>query len=83
MFLTDGRVLKRRESISRGSPGRPLTDDEVAAKFTENLRFVGIHAERARSVADELLNGKSIIRAVRRVNELTVAATGSAPTTSA
>jgi 2-methylcitrate dehydratase PrpD len=83
VFTTDGRVLKRREVINRGSPGRPLTDDEVAAKFTENLQFVGIDAERARSVADELLNGKSIISAVRRANELTVAASNLTPTMSA
>ena len=40
MTLRDGRVLERDEPINRGSPERPLSDDDVAAKFRRNAAAV-------------------------------------------
>jgi len=37
---TDGRVLRHREQINRGAEERPLTDDDVAAKFRDNVTLV-------------------------------------------
>jgi 2-methylcitrate dehydratase PrpD len=34
----DGRQLERKELVNRGGPGRPLTADELAAKFRDNAR---------------------------------------------
>jgi hypothetical protein len=36
MRLRDGRVLERDEPLNRGSAERPLSDDDVAAKFRRN-----------------------------------------------
>jgi 2-methylcitrate dehydratase PrpD len=36
MTLRDGRVLERDEPLNRGSAERPLSDDDVAAKFRRN-----------------------------------------------
>lgn len=38
IILRDGRVREAAELINRGHPDRPLTDDEVAAKFASNAR---------------------------------------------
>ena len=38
IVLRDGRVREAEELINRGHPDRPLTDDEVAAKFASNAR---------------------------------------------
>jgi 2-methylcitrate dehydratase PrpD len=34
--LVDGRSLTRRVEANRGTPDNPLTDDDLAAKFTDN-----------------------------------------------
>ncbi len=34
--LTDGRILREREPINRGSPDRPLTSADILAKFRAN-----------------------------------------------
>ena len=36
--LRDGRVREAEELVNRGHPDRPLTDDEVIAKFSSNAR---------------------------------------------
>lgn len=38
IMLRDGRVREIEELVNRGHPDRPLTDDEVTAKFTANAR---------------------------------------------
>jgi 2-methylcitrate dehydratase PrpD len=38
IVLRDGRVREIEELVNRGHPDRPLTDEEVAAKFTANAR---------------------------------------------
>ncbi|MCE3556000.1 MmgE/PrpD family protein [Pseudonocardia sp. RS11V-5] len=35
--LADGRVLRHREQVNRGHDERPLTNDEVVAKFRETI----------------------------------------------
>jgi 2-methylcitrate dehydratase PrpD len=34
--LADGRVLTQRVEANRGTPGNPMSDDDLAAKFTDN-----------------------------------------------
>ena len=34
--LDDGRTLSERVAVNRGHPERPLTDEEIQAKFFEN-----------------------------------------------
>jgi 2-methylcitrate dehydratase MmgE/PrpD-like protein len=36
LTLRDGRVLERDEPLNRGCAERPLSDDDVAAKFRRN-----------------------------------------------
>ena len=38
--LTDGRRLTRREQVNRGHDERPLTNDEIAAKYAETIGTV-------------------------------------------
>ena len=38
IVLRDGRVREADELVNRGHPDRPLTDEEVAAKFSANAR---------------------------------------------
>lgn len=38
--LTDGRVLTRREQVNRGHDERPLTNDEIAAKYASSMALV-------------------------------------------
>ena len=50
----DGRVLEQREDIHRGAPERPLGEDAVTAKFTDNAtRAVG--SQRAAAIRDTVL----------------------------
>jgi len=36
VVTTDGRTLSERVEVNRGGPGRPLSADELRAKFTDN-----------------------------------------------
>jgi len=38
MTLRDGRKLERDEPLNRGSAERPLSDDEVLAKFRQHQK---------------------------------------------
>jgi 2-methylcitrate dehydratase PrpD len=46
--LADGRVLGQRESVNRGHAERPLSNDEIRAKYFDNatLHFPRAHAQR-------------------------------------
>ena len=48
--LRDGTLLRHREDVNRGHPDRPVTNDEVQAKFMENatLHFPVHQAETMR-----------------------------------
>lgn len=59
--LEDGRTLNQRVPINRGNPERPLTNDEIEAKFFENcsLTLDATAAHRIRALVlrlDELAN---------------------------
>lgn len=45
--LRNGEILAHREAVNRGHPERPVTNEEVRAKFMENatLHFPVVHAE--------------------------------------
>lgn len=49
--LADGRVLRHREQVNRGHDQRPLTNDEIVAKFRETIGRVATDAtaDRVRS----------------------------------
>lgn len=48
--LADGRVLRHREAVNRGNTDRPLTNEEIVAKFTDNASrtLSRHHADRVR-----------------------------------
>ncbi|WBO21294.1 MmgE/PrpD family protein [Sphingomonas abietis] len=50
----DGRHIARREAINRGAPDRPITNDEIRAKFDDNAAR---HLPRAQAdaIADAVL----------------------------
>lgn len=47
----DGRILRHREAMNRGSDGNPLSDADVERKFMDNARRQ-ISADRARRILD-------------------------------
>lgn len=51
----DGRRLAHREAINRGSSDRPLTNDDIVAKFFDNAQRV-VSRERASQVRDAVLD---------------------------
>lgn len=53
--LKDGRELRHREAQNRGSDARPLTADEIIAKFRGNAERV-VSAGRAQRLADAVLS---------------------------
>ena len=54
VLLKDGRELRHREAINRGSAERPLTNAEVEAKFMQNAAYCVTEA-RAKSIRDAAL----------------------------
>ncbi|AMH43879.1 MULTISPECIES: MmgE/PrpD family protein [Burkholderiaceae] len=55
VFTRDGRRLAHREAINRGSSDRPLTNDDIVAKFFDNAQRV-VSRDRAAQVRDAVLN---------------------------
>lgn len=53
--LKDGRELRHREHINRGASDRPLSGEEITAKFTENASLA-FSADRVACVRDAVLN---------------------------
>lgn len=52
--LNDGTVVRHREAINRGTRERPLTHDEIVAKFHDNASHGGFAAQADR-IADTVL----------------------------
>lgn len=52
--LKDGRELRRREAVNRGSADRPLSNDDIAAKFMENGTY-GLSEEKAVRIRKAIL----------------------------
>lgn len=55
----DGRVLRHREPVNRGSVDRPLTQEEIEAKFFDNAAHAMTESQ-ARQVRDHLLGLDSL-----------------------
>jgi 2-methylcitrate dehydratase PrpD len=68
----DGRTLEHREQANRGCAERPLTGDEITAKFLDNAMPV-VGARRAAALRDEIL-ALDRIAAARLAEALAVAA---------
>lgn len=52
--LADGRELRQREEINRGAAERPITNEEVVAKFMDNA-VTAVTAARAYAIRDAIL----------------------------
>jgi 2-methylcitrate dehydratase PrpD len=50
----DGRELRHREEVNRGAAERPLSNDEIVAKYLDNAQRA-VSRERAERIADALL----------------------------
>jgi len=55
VFTRDGRRLVQREAINRGSSDRPLSNEDIVAKFFDNAQRAVSH-ERAAQVRDAVLD---------------------------
>ena len=51
---TDGRELRQREHINRGSAGRPLNGEDIAQKFNDNA-LLATTAAHAASIEEAIL----------------------------
>jgi 2-methylcitrate dehydratase PrpD len=71
--LRDGTVIHERESINRGSPERPLENDEILDKFVGNAMLAGIEESRARAAGTEILKGSEFLPLVSELNMLALA----------
>jgi len=58
--LKDGRVLQREERIPRGDPERPLSFEDVVAKFVRPVAPV-LGGDRATAVAHEVADLRSLL----------------------
>ncbi|WP_205589672.1 MmgE/PrpD family protein [Chachezhania antarctica] len=54
LTLGDGRTLTHGEEINRGNPDRPLTNDEIVAKYWENAT-TAVSDNRAEAIRDAVL----------------------------
>jgi 2-methylcitrate dehydratase PrpD len=54
VFTRDGRRLAHREAINRGSSDRPLSNDDIVAKFFDNAAR-SLTQERAAQIRDAIL----------------------------
>lgn len=54
LCFSDGQELRHREQINRGSADRPLSNDEVEAKFFDNAALA-VSDRRAREIRDAVL----------------------------
>lgn len=52
--MADGRVLRHREAVNRGNTDRPITNEDIVAKYRENATRT-LDAGRAQRVADAVL----------------------------
>jgi 2-methylcitrate dehydratase PrpD len=52
--MNDGREMRHREPVNRGAADRPLTNEEVVAKYMENAAFA-VPEHRAHRIRDAIL----------------------------
>jgi 2-methylcitrate dehydratase PrpD len=65
----DGRILEAREDINRGAPERPLSQDDLIAKFSTSAERVFSPAKAAR-IADMILNIEKLADVTALTNQL-------------
>ena len=65
----DGRELRHREHINRGSPDRPLTADEIVRKFRDNTGLA-VTERRASSILHAVLDVENEARVDRFAERL-------------
>ena len=53
--LKDGRELRRREAVNRGSADRPLSNDDIVAKFMDNGAY-GFSQDKAVQIRKAILD---------------------------
>lgn len=70
VWLDDGSRVEQREDINRGSPERPLDDDELADKFVRNLDVAGVAAPQAEAIARAVSNRGDLSRILNDLNQL-------------
>lgn len=68
--LNDGRELSYRESVNRGSPERPLTDEDLAIKFVANAMMGGISEATAVEAEGAVRKGDDLVGTLAWVNSL-------------
>lgn len=54
VHTADGREMRHREAVNRGSADRPLANAEIEAKFLENARYA-VDERRAAEIRDAVL----------------------------
>ena len=64
--LTDGQVIERRVAINRGHPDAPLSDAEIAKKFSDNVKDI-LPQDRARA----LINMIAALEEIKDIAEVT------------
>lgn len=72
--LKDGRVLERQASYAKGSPRKPMTDEELAAKFRESVALV----KATTAEVEEVIEQADQLELVADVADLTVLRVGQA-----
>jgi len=77
VHLADGRTLVEREEINRGSPERPLSDDDLLEKFIGNATLAGITTDVARRVGRGILDGADVVALLGGLNAAILAASRS------
>ena len=68
--LDDGRTLRERVAVNRGNPERPLTHDEIEAKFFENCSLT-LQEDAARRIRDVVL-GMDALSSVVELEEVLI-----------
>ena len=71
VHMTDGTTLRREASFARGSPQRPMTGEELFAKFAECAALAGLDDGAIRGLVDEV----EAIESFDDVSRLTVLGT--------
>ncbi|SFA74337.1 2-methylcitrate dehydratase PrpD [Rhizobium sp. NFR07] len=69
--LNDGRKISGRADFGKGSPAFPMTYDEVAGKFRENVSFAGMSGSRADEIV-ELVRNVEGLPSLDRLSELLI-----------
>lgn len=71
--LKDGRKISGRADFGKGSPAFPMSYDEVAGKFRENVEFAGMGRERADEIV-ELVRHIENLKNLDRLSSLLISA---------